>query len=190
MSEEKTGLDTKSRRFRTPFPTVVNLLSFALVDMLNDEDFYVQSTARELLFNLMRDDPGLFLRVYMREIHGGNLMVLMEMITRLKRALSSRKGLPVMLSHMLTNYCIGYMNMLNEKPNKTRQDMVTMRTVSALVADAVSFSSGLSFKDFKKFKLEPLLVTTGSFWFVGSNNSPLLPSELLATDKVEAGQLL
>ncbi|KAG8777776.1 hypothetical protein FRC15_011121 [Serendipita sp. 397] len=146
-------------------PIFVAALSSELLAVLHlafSEEIEVSSAARCLILDILRDDPGLFLRPLLERL--SDLEDISSSILRLEKTLQLQARLPFMLTHMVFNHLAGLLKTLSRDPTVSMSPIVYAYSLSP-IANSASQVSGIAIRELRKSKLDPMLLPTGSLWF-------------------------
>ena len=173
---DSVSSEGRAAKTKSIFPSTLTLFSFGVIDTTADSFGPLHILSREIISDMIRDDPNLFLRAFFSELPVASYERQMALITRLRRLLLSRKNLPSAFSHMLLNYLIGFMKWTIIETKKNKFDTVV--AFVPLVAELVAAVQGMSFKDFRKGRVEALLLSLGRFWYSEAVSQGVFPKAL------------
>ena len=161
---------------------ITSLLSIfpRLVSLALDPDFVVANASRNLLLELMRDDPASLSRPLLSAMTGGE-DEMSSAISTLREFTHISHRLPPATAHFVFTHLAGYLKFA------ARQ----METVDALhgfaytvpiLSKLVSQVSGMVMREVRKAKLEVFLIPNLSLWFPPTAPvSPMFPQSLGST---------
>lgn len=162
-------------------PALVSLFP-TLASMVNDADFIVADTARDLIMDFMRDDPALLARFVFQSITGDEVD-LMKAVTALKAFLHVRHTLPPTMAHHVLNHLTGFLKSSVRQAagsSPLRGYAYSLSTIAKLVPQV----SKLSIREMRRAKVDPLLIPTGCLWFSSTAPAgPLFPRSLAQTSQ-------
>ncbi|KAI7817236.1 hypothetical protein BC939DRAFT_335406 [Gamsiella multidivaricata] len=172
-------------RHATVLVPVLNSLNMATIDLLDDSTVGVRSAAIDFLSNYIRNEPVVFVRWLLAEIVQAKPERQKALISRLHLLLSSSSKLPPGFSFALFNHLLGLLKWYQRSSRPLGMDMI--EAVLPLLADIVSSTNDIVFKDLKRNKIDVFFSNLGRFWF-RSNITPesMFPHGLSNTGNVLA----
>lgn len=163
-------------RKRTATVPSLSLASLGMIDLLNDVHGGVFNTVRELVNYILRDDPALFLRVFLGDIGKTKLDRQKELLTRLRYLVAMQLKFPPNFTHLLFNHLAG---LLKWYARDSKEGGLTMMVLAhPLLSELVLSTNELSVRDLRKNKIEYLLCSTGQFWFTEGQPLTMFPRNL------------
>ncbi|TBU39115.1 hypothetical protein BD309DRAFT_873000 [Dichomitus squalens] len=158
----------QSRAKRRPV-FVATLVGFfpKLAAMVKDSDFVVANTARNLVLDLMRDDPQLLCRSVFHEL-SGDATGIMSAITTLRNFLHCEFALPPGAAHHMLNHVVGFLKGLM-RHTESVDPLLGFGYSSPIVAKLAPQVSKMSMRDIRRAKVDTLLLPSGSLWW---NDAP------------------
>ncbi|ORZ15402.1 hypothetical protein BCR41DRAFT_353710 [Lobosporangium transversale] len=159
-------------RHATVMIPVLNLLNIMTVDLLDDEMVGVRSASIRFLSSYIRNEPVLFVRWLFAEIVRARPDRLKDLIHRVHLLLSACSKLPPGFAFAIFNHILGIMKWY-QRSSKPR-GMEIMLVMLPLLADVVSSTNDIVYKDFKRSKVDIFFSNMGRFWF----RSNILPESM------------
>ena len=145
-----------------------------------DSNIAVASAARAVIFDLMRNDPGLLSRPILDLFSEGDKDVSSAMST-LNLLLHVHEVVPPSMAHHVFNHLAGYLKAAARQNDKDHLDDFAY-TIPLLV-DLVSYVSSISVREIRRSKLDLYFMPTGSLWFAKpSPNERMFPTSLVTSD--------
>lgn len=154
-------------------PTLGQLLP-RIAALMFDPSVAVASTSRNILVDLMRNDPGLLTRPVW-DLLSGDEHDFAEAITTLSAFLHVRHVLPPAMAHAMFNHIAGLLKH-NSKQMDTEESLRKYAHVMPLLGKLATQVSNMSIREMRRAKLEVLFVPSGSLWFPSSSPpGPMFP---------------
>ncbi|KAF8636927.1 hypothetical protein AX17_003178 [Amanita inopinata Kibby_2008] len=149
------------------FPTVASL---AL-----DSDNTIASTARNIILDLMRNEPTLLSRPLL-DLLSGEKKDIPSAMTTLNLYLHSHQAIPPPMAHHIFNNLAGYLKFGARQIDGI--DLVDdLARIIPLLAGLITQVSGMSMREIRRSKLELFFIPTGTFWFTQPTpNESMFPS--------------
>ncbi|KAF8635387.1 hypothetical protein AX15_000390 [Amanita polypyramis BW_CC] len=140
----------------------------------------IASAARAIIFDLMRNDPSLLSRPILDLFSEDNKDVsVSSAMSTLNLFLHVHEVVPPSMAHYIFNHLAGFLKAA-ARLNDKLDDFA--RTIP-LLADLVSYVSGMSIHEIHRSKLDLYFVPTGSLWFAKpSPNEHMFPTSLVTSD--------
>ncbi|GJJ73116.1 hypothetical protein EMPS_05474 [Entomortierella parvispora] len=150
-------------RHATVLIPVLNALNLGTIDLFDDKAIGVRAAASDFLWNYIRNEPVLFVRSFFAEIVQARPDRQKELITRLHSLITGTSKLPPAFAFALFNHLLGLLKWYqrNSKP----LGIEILSTVLPLLADVVSSTNDIVYKDFKRNKVDVFFANLGRFWF-------------------------
>lgn len=155
---------------------VTSLLSIfpRIISLTLDSDFVVANTARNLLLELMRDDPASLSRPVLSTMTGGG-EEMSSAISTLREFTHISHRLPPATAHFVFTHLTGYLKFAARQMETTEALHGFAYTVPIL-SKLVSQVNGMVMREVRKAKLEVFLVPNLSLWFPPTTPiSPMFP---------------
>lgn len=158
-------------------PIFVPTLSQALpriAAMSFDYSFEVAYAARNMIFDLMRNDPGLLTRPVW-DLLTGEGHDLPTAVTSLRAFLHSRQVLPPAMAHIMLNTLAGFLKLL-AKQSDDGNPLHWFAQIVPSLAKLVPQVYEMSIRELRRAKVDMFLVPSGSLWFPPSAPAgPMFP---------------
>ncbi|ORX42676.1 hypothetical protein DM01DRAFT_1387301 [Hesseltinella vesiculosa] len=167
-----------SRRKRATVVPSINTSFFSIVDGLCDNYCGVHNSLRELLEKYLRDDPDLFLRGFLSELGKSDVTTVRDTLTRLYALVHMQAKLPPAFTHTLFNNLAGMLKWLCRE-HGGQNSLAILNLTHSILAQLVLSTNELSMRDFRKNKIEAILVSTGRFWFQLEQPVSMFPRRLI-----------
>ncbi|KAG0045142.1 hypothetical protein BGZ83_009603 [Gryganskiella cystojenkinii] len=150
-------------RHATVLIPVLNALNLGIIDLLDDKTIGVRVAAGDFLWNYIRNEPVLFVRSFFAEIVHARPDRQKDLITRLHTLITGTSKLPPAFAFALFNHLLGLLKWFqrNSKP----LGIEILGTVLPLLADVVSSTNDIVYKDLKRNKVDTFFANLGRFWF-------------------------
>lgn len=159
---------------------LLSLFSLSLVDLLDDTHGGVYALSKEVLLYFLRDDPSLFLRLYFSELGLSSFSSQKALLTKLRNLLSMQHVFPPGFSHTLFNHLAGILKWY-ARDNKSGGFRL-MCYIMPVLADLVPTVNDMTVRDFRKNKIEHILLNNGSLWFSDGSPAEMFPRNPLEMD--------
>ena len=148
-----------------------------LAAMVKDNDFVVANTAKNLILDLMRDDPPVLSRSIFHQLSGEPADV-MSAISTLRNFLHCEHVLPPGIAHNVLNHVVGYLK-AGMKDAEASNPLMGYGYSTPVVAKLVPLVSKMSMRDIRRAKVDMLLLPSGSFWWPDPPQpGPMFPRSL------------
>ncbi|KIK68470.1 hypothetical protein GYMLUDRAFT_92002 [Collybiopsis luxurians FD-317 M1] len=131
--------------------------------MTLDRSFVIAYAARNVVFDLMRNDPGMLTRPVWDFFTGENSDLPTAVMT-LRAFLHSRRALPPAMAHIMLNTLTGFLKLLakqTEDENTLHYFAQLIPTIAKLVPQVYE----MSIRELRRAKVDMFLVPSGSLWF-------------------------
>ncbi|KAI0327553.1 hypothetical protein GY45DRAFT_1256742 [Cubamyces sp. BRFM 1775] len=165
-----TSKDAKAKR-RPVFVATIVALFPTLSEMIKDNDFIVANTAKNLILDLMRDDPTVLSRSVFHGISGDSASV-MSAVTTLRNFLHSEAVLPPGMAHHVLNHLAGFLKSAMRHTDAV-DPLMGYGYTSPIIAKLASQVSKISMRDIRRAKVDMLFVPSGTLWW--NDSAPLGP---------------
>ncbi|KAI0631245.1 hypothetical protein C8Q77DRAFT_1062302 [Trametes polyzona] len=170
---------TKAKR-RPVFVATMVALFPRLSAMTKDSDFVVASTARNLILDLMRDDPSVLARSVFHDISGDTPDVV-SAVTTLRNFLHCEFVLPPGMAHHILNHLAGFLKS-SMKHTEAVNPLQSYGYSSPIIAKLVPQVSKISMRDIRRAKVDMLFIPSGSLWWnEAAPVGPMFPRVLEAS---------
>ncbi|OBZ67524.1 hypothetical protein A0H81_12594 [Grifola frondosa] len=195
-----TGRSPGARR-RPVFVSTLVALFPRLASMMNDDDFLVSSIAKNLVVDLMRDDPALLSRTVFHQLSGDPSSVL-SAISTLRTFLHVQHTLPPGMAHHVLNHLAGFLKS-SVRHTELTHPLQSYAYCVPVIAKLVVQVGKLSIREIRRAKVDMFLIPSGSLWFppsaptgpmfpraLGTDNNPFepLPSTLVWITLIRTSQ--
>ncbi|KAF9358562.1 hypothetical protein BGX26_001451 [Mortierella sp. AD094] len=183
--ENKTNFgrtfNVQKDKHATVLVPVLNTLNLAIIDILDDEAVGVRSAAINFLSDYIRNEPVLFVRSLFSEIvEAKEPGVQKSLISRMQLLLSASSKLPPGFAFALFNHLFGLIKWYQRNSDPGGMEMMAL--ILPLLADVVSSTNDIVYKDFKRNKVDVFIANMGRFWFKPNiMPEPMFPSRLVNT---------
>lgn len=148
-----------------------------VASLVYDSNYAIASTARTIIWDLMRGDPALLTRPVLEQLSGDNKDVVAATST-LAAFLQMRRVLPPPLTHNLFNNLAGFLKH-SAKQSESHEALYDFGLVMPILSMLTTQVSGMSFREIRRAKIEPLLIPSGSLWFpTSAPKGPMFPRYL------------
>jgi hypothetical protein len=173
--QKATKTTTKNPLSKRRAATVpaLSVASLSMVDLLDDVDGGIFSGTRELIDYFLRDDPSVFLRVFLGDLSKATFSRQKEILTRLRMLVNMQAKLPPAFAHSLFNFLSGMLKWYAKEGKD--QSLSLMNLVHPVLAELVFSINDLATRDLRKNKIEYLLASTGHFWFKTEQPASMFP---------------
>ncbi|KAG0215733.1 hypothetical protein BGX33_000899 [Mortierella sp. NVP41] len=171
-------------RHATILVPVLNSLNLSTIDLMEDKSIGVRSSAINFLSDYIRNEPVLFVRAFFAEIVHARPDRQRNLIYRLHLLLSGNSKLPPAFAFSLFNHLLGLLKWFQRNMKPLGLEMLA--TVLPLLADVVTSTNDIVFKDFKRNKVDIFFANLGRFWF----KSNLLPESMFPGQLTEPDNTL
>ncbi|CAG8512982.1 2272_t:CDS:10 [Paraglomus brasilianum] len=159
---------------------LLSLFSLSLVDLLDDTHGGVYALSKEVILYFLRDDPSLFLRLYFSELGLSSFSSQKALLTKLRNLLSMQHVFPPGFSHTLFNHLAGILKWY-ARDNKSGGFRL-MCYIMPVLADLVPTVNDMTVRDFRKNKIEHILLNNGSIWFSDGSPAEMFPRNPVEMD--------
>ncbi|KAI0077367.1 hypothetical protein K474DRAFT_1751763 [Panus rudis PR-1116 ss-1] len=165
LGRSDSSISGRSRgvKRRPVFVTAFVSLFPRLATMVTDPDMSVASAALDLIFDFMRDDAALIARSVLTLLTGDEQSVFTA-ISTLRAFLHVKHVLPPAMAHFVLNHLTGYLKYA-ARYSESQTPLQTYAYSMPIVANLVTQVHNLSLREFRRAKLDILLIPTGSLWF-------------------------
>lgn len=172
----KTVAKNPMSKRRAATVPALSIASLSMVDLLDDSNGGIFSTTRELIDYFLRDDPSMFLRVFLGDLSKVSLTRQKEILTRLRMLVNMQAKHPPVFAHTLFNFLAGMLKWYAKEGKD--QSLGLMNLVHPVLAELVFSMNDLATRDMRKNKIEFLLASTGHFWFKTEQPASMFPRSL------------
>ena len=131
--------------------------------MAMDQNFDIAVLAREMLIDLMRDDPAILCRPVI-DILSENVKDLDFAVTTIRTFLHIRHILPPRLSHHVFNHLAGFLKFL-AKESQAPENIRYLAHLTPVLAKVAPQVSEMTVQAIRRAKIEIFLFPSGSLWF-------------------------
>lgn len=161
-----TGGPIHSLKRRAIFVPSLTAIFPRLASLVFDANYTVAFAARGIIIDLMRNDPALLVRPIL-DLFVEDQKDMHSAMSGINAFLHVQRILPSPMSHYLFNHLAGFLkySSRHSDANTALEDFAHTVTVLAKLATQVS---GLSMREIRRAKIEPLLIPSGSLWFPSS----------------------
>lgn len=129
-----------------------------------DQNIRIASTVRAILLDLLRNDPPLLTRPAHERLAGENKDLPMAM-SAFRAFLHVSRILPPTAAHDMFNYIGGFLKYQSRLPANQIDSLGDFSHVMPVLARLGSHVGGMSTREFKRAKLDPIFLPSGSLWF-------------------------
>ncbi|KAF9208081.1 hypothetical protein BGZ49_009870 [Haplosporangium sp. Z 27] len=151
-------------RHATIIVPAVNDLNLAVIDLLDDNAVGVRAASVNFLSDYIRNEPVLFVRSLFAEVIKDNRPDSRKsFVSRIHLLLSASSKLPPGFAFALFNHLFGLLKWYQK--NSRPEGMEMMALLLPLLADIVSSTNDIVYKDFKRNKVDLFIANMGRFWF-------------------------
>ncbi|KAI8584187.1 hypothetical protein K450DRAFT_276562 [Umbelopsis ramanniana AG] len=161
-----------SKRRAATVPAL-SVASLSMVDLLDDVNGGIFNGTRELIDYFLREDPSVFLRVFLGDLSKATFSRQKEILTRLRMLVNMQAKLPPAFAHSLFNFLAGMLKWYAKEGKD--QSLGLMNLVHPVLAELVFSINDLATRDLRKNKIEYLLASTGHFWFKTEQPASMFP---------------
>lgn len=147
-----------------------------ILELISTNDPEIASCARNFLLEVLRDDPGMFSRPMLERLSDPNQFG--GAVASLERTFRLQPLLPSAFTHIVFNHLAGLLKALSRDPSALAAPMVYAYSLPPL-SKSVPLVSGMSIRELRKAKLDPMLLPSGSLWFSDQMLAgPMFPRDL------------
>ncbi|CAG8440635.1 13586_t:CDS:10 [Ambispora gerdemannii] len=157
--------------------SILSKISLHIVDLLDDSHGGVYNLAKETILYFLRDDPTLFLRIYLSDLGKSEFQVQRELLTRLRILISMQHFFPPGFTYTLFNHLAGILK-CSARDNKSNGFALMIKTIP-LLAELVTAINEMAVRDFRKNKIENILCNNGQFWFTEGTPTSMFPRQMI-----------
>ncbi|KAG2182852.1 hypothetical protein INT44_005833 [Umbelopsis vinacea] len=176
---KSAGKNPLSKRRAATVPAL-SVASLSMVDLLDDVNGGIFNGTRELIDYFLRDDPSVFLRVFLGDLSKATFSRQKEILTRLRMLVNMQAKLPPAFAHSLFNFLAGMLKWYAKEGKD--QSLSLMNLVHPVLAELVFSINDLATRDLRKNKIEYLLASTGHFWFKTEQPASMFPRSFGSAD--------
>ncbi|KAI0355950.1 hypothetical protein OH77DRAFT_1402071 [Trametes cingulata] len=177
--DSTAGTHSKAKR-RPVFVATMVALFPRLSTMVKDHDFVVANTAKNLILDLMRDDPTLLSRSVFHHISGDNAS-LTSAVTTLRNFLHCEFVLPPGMAHHILNHLAGFLKS-SMRHTEAVNPLQSYGYTSPVIAKLAPQVSKISMRDIRRAKVDMLFIPSGSLWWnETAPTGPMFPRRLEAS---------
>jgi hypothetical protein len=161
-----TGGPIHNLKRRVIFVPSLTAIFPRLASLVFDANYTIASAAREIIVDLMRNDPALLVRPVL-DLLVDDKKDVQSAMSGINAFLHVQRILPSPMSHYLFNHLAGFLKYTSRSAdgNSALQDFA--HTV-AVLAKLVTQVSGMSIREIRRAKIEAVLIPSGSLWFPSS----------------------
>ncbi|KAI8972849.1 hypothetical protein BD414DRAFT_559591 [Trametes punicea] len=180
IANKDHGGNTPVRAKRRPvFVATMVALFPRLSAMVKDSDFTVANTAKNLILDLMRDEPTVLSRSVFHDISGDSSRV-MSAVSTLRNFLHCESILPPGMAHHILNHLAGFLKS-SMRHTEAVNPLQSYGYTSPIIAKLAPQVSKVSIRDMKRAKVDMLFMPSGSLWWSDTAPSgPMFPRSLEA----------
>ncbi|KAL4263814.1 Protein UNC80 C-terminal domain-containing protein [Pleurotus pulmonarius] len=153
-------------------PALASLIP-RLTLVVHDPDLNVVSAARGLLMDFMRNDPALFIRPIL-DMLSGDQKDTSAAVSCMQALLHLRNILPPPATHHLFNHLVGFLKFISRQAAEAPDALHDYAYVISVISTLAPQVHSLAIRDFRRAKVETILVPTGHLWFPPSAPSATL----------------
>lgn len=161
LTARSSDISNRMSKRRAVFVPSLAPVFAQLVLMASASSAEVAFAARDSIFHVLRDDPGLVLRPTLDLLAKTKVDVAIKHIRGL---LCLRNVLPPAAAHYLFNHLMGYLKGLTREI-ESRDPLFILAECSAVLADLAAQVKDMSLREIRRAKVEAVLLSTGSLWF-------------------------
>ncbi|OSC98071.1 hypothetical protein PYCCODRAFT_1375895 [Trametes coccinea BRFM310] len=177
--ESGGGSQTRAKR-RPVFVATMVALFPKLSEMVKDSDFVVANTAKNLILDLMRDEPTILSRSVFHELSGDSSSV-MSAVTTLRNFLHCEAVLPPGMAHHVLNHLAGFLKS-SMRHTEAVDPLQGYGYASPIIAKLTPQVSKISMRDIRRAKVDMLFIPSGSLWWNDTAPAgPMFPRSLDAS---------
>ncbi|KAF9583807.1 hypothetical protein BGW38_008466 [Lunasporangiospora selenospora] len=158
----RTFTNPRDRHAMVMLPDL-NALNLGTIDLLEDQSVGVRVAALNFLTNYIRNEPLLFVRTFFADMVRKTPERQKELIRRLHLLLSGSSKLPPAFAFALFNHLLGLLKWFQRNSKPKGFDMI--EAVLPVLAEMVTSTNDIVFKDFKRNKVDVFFSPLGRFWF-------------------------
>ncbi|KAI0676337.1 hypothetical protein C8Q78DRAFT_1084712 [Trametes maxima] len=178
LGRKDSSAGTHSRAKRRPvFVATMVALFPRLSAMVKDSDFVVANTAKNIMLDLMRDDPTVLSRSVFHDISGDSAGVI-SAVTTLRNFLHCDFVLPPGMAHHVLNHLAGFLKS-NMRHTEAVNPLQSYGYSSPIIAKLTPQVSKVSMRDIRRAKVDMLFIPSGSLWWPeAASIGPMFPKAL------------
>ncbi|KAG0277970.1 hypothetical protein BGZ95_004993 [Linnemannia exigua] len=171
-------------RHATVLIPVLNSLNLSTIDLMDDKSIGVRSAAINFLSDYIRNEPVLFVRSFFAEVVHARPDRQRSLLSRLHLLFSGNSKLPPAFAFTLFNHLLGLLKWFQRNSKPLGLEMLA--TVLPLLADVVTSTNDIVFKDFKRNKVDIFFAGLGRFWF----KAAILPESMFPAQMTNPDDIL
>ncbi|CAG7849750.1 SubName: Full=Uncharacterized protein {ECO:0000313/EMBL:CCA73209.1} [Serendipita indica DSM 11827] len=153
-------------------PELAALLAVVL-KLSTSSNLELSNSARNLLLEVLRDDPGIFARPHLEHLLDDPRAIL-----QLDESMHLQARMPAALSHLIFNHFAGVLKHL-ARVQSLENPLVLYAYSMPSIAHTAAHVSGISIRELKRAKLDQIMLPSGSLWFTDSMlPGPMFPRGL------------
>ncbi|KAI0763460.1 hypothetical protein BD413DRAFT_484122 [Trametes elegans] len=160
--DSNASMTSRAKRRPVFVATMVSLFP-KLSSMIRDSDFVVANTAKNIILDLMRDDPTLLTRSVFHDISRDSAGVI-SAVTTLRNFLHCEAVLPPGMAHHILNHLAGFLKSSMRHTDATNP-LQSYGYSSPIIARLVPQVNKISMRDIRRAKVDMLFIPSGSLWW-------------------------
>jgi len=160
------GPQQQSIKRKAVFVPSLTLVFPCLASLVFDPKFTISSTAKQILLEVMRNDPTLLARPVL-DLFTGTEKDMQSAILTIRAFLHVQSVLPSPITHHLFNHLAGFLKYSARHPEDD-DGLEDFAFVIPVLARLVTQVSGMSMREIRRAKLETFFVPSGGLWFPSS----------------------
>ncbi|CAG8443220.1 2889_t:CDS:2 [Ambispora leptoticha] len=157
--------------------SILSNISLLVVELLDDSHGGVYNLVKETIVYFLRDDPILFLRIYLSDLGKSDFQVQKELLNRLRILISMQHFFPPGFTYTLFNHLAGMLKWY-ARDDKKNGFALMVKTIP-LMAELVTAINEMAVRDFRKNKIENILCNNGQFWFTEGIPISMFPRQMI-----------
>lgn len=174
--DSTSGGQSRAKRRPIFVATMVELFP-RLAAMVKDSDFVVANGAKNLILDLMRDDPPIISRSAFNGL-SGDFAEVMSAITTLRDFLHCEHILPPGTTHHVLNHLVGFLKG-SMRHTEAVNPLQGYGYSAPVLAKLIPQVSKMSMRDIRRAKVDMLLLPSGSLWWNDAPQpGPMFPRSL------------
>lgn len=172
-----TGGPSHGMKRRPVFVPSLALIFPRLAKLVFDSNFVVAATAREVIVDLMRNDPGLLTRPVLDLVTGDQKDISVA-ISTFTAFLHVQQLLPPPMAHNVFNNLAGFLKYAARQAD-TQESLHEFAHTIPVLAKLVTQVNGMSIREIRRAKVEMFFIPSGTLWFsTASPTGPMFPRGL------------
>ncbi|CDO70971.1 hypothetical protein BN946_scf184830.g2 [Trametes cinnabarina] len=178
-NKEAKGSQGRAKR-RPVFVATMVALFPKLSEMVKDSDFVVANTAKNLMLDLMRDEPTVLSRSVFHDLSGDSSSVI-SAVSTLRNFIHCEAVLPPGMAHHVLNHLAGFLKSLMRQTEAVNA-LQSYGYVSPIIAKLAPQVSKISMRDIRRAKVDMLFIPSGALWWNDAAPAgPMFPRALDAS---------